>query len=156
LGAQEPGARRRPKRPPEDGPLSRPTYPSSNPARRDCQPTRPPSNSARRDYRPTHSSNNTAEQPGEVGLPINLSVEQPNKTTTNSPASTSIGGKSQPSTIKPRRHDDIDHHQAMSKPWEQYRRASIRHNAGYVLESIPADWWDQSNPAEGTSTLGSL
>jgi hypothetical protein len=51
---------------------------SSNPTRRECPPTRLPNN----------------EQLGEAGLPINLSIEQPSKTTTDSLASISTAGKS--------------------------------------------------------------
>jgi hypothetical protein len=125
-----------------------------------ARPTCPQSNSARQDCRPTRSPNNTIEQTRRGGAVEQTrrggAAEQPNKTTPDSLASTSKGGKSRPSTIKPRQRDETDHHEAMTKPWEQYRRASVKHDVGYVLESIPADRWDLSTPATGTSASGSL
>jgi hypothetical protein len=105
---------------PEEGPkgLLKMANKADQPARRaigrgrtvdqPAQPTRSPSNSMRRDCRPTRSPNNTIEQPDEAGLPINLLVKQPSKTTTDSLVSTSIGEKIQPRTIKPQWHVKTD------------------------------------------------
>jgi hypothetical protein len=122
------------KRSPKDGPPSRPTRPPSNLARRYYRPTRPPSNSARRDCRPTCSPNNTTEQPGKKELPINLPAEQPSKSTTDSLVSTSTRGKSRPSTIKPRRHDETDHHQAMTGPNQQRSTQTFPTKGGTIRD----------------------
>ena len=81
-----------------------------------------PNNPVRSDYLHTRPPSNIIEQLDEADLPINLHAEQPSKMTMDFLASTSIGGKSRPSTIKSRQHDETDHHQATSEPWEQYRR----------------------------------
>jgi hypothetical protein len=135
------------KRPPGNGPPAEQVM-SSNPVRCGCDQH---IHRATQRGRASPPTNLPVEQPSEAWLPTNRLAEQPSKTTTVSRVNTSTERKSRPSTIEPRRPGGTSPSHAQTMKAVPKGLYQTRHRM-----RIPADQWDQTTQAAGTSTSGSL